>query len=327
MSDTASLLQYYRAQADDHGFITSDYLAAARALNCTLDSVISSSAELEREHKIRPLADGRWFVNTRRRQRRLREQVHPQLQAFCMEHDIAHSHCYQSFYFTLGGQKFRLSNHSVELANYGCSLMQLPPAHPEGREADVIYIHAPKEQLIPIYTQLAREYPSPLTSQRALLNFVRRHATASGFFGARSMARHLSRAGGAEPGEAAAALQHLQSAGLAACVRARAAGAALLRLTAAAAALLSAPAASAESPAPASPSPRERRMSDLENRLLDIYRHQATPGGFFNMNNKIAMRTLGLDNPDILYLARRLVEHGCIAATPGRMSYRWMLRA
>ena len=127
------------------------------------------------------------------------------------------------------------------------------------------------------------------------------------------MARHLSRVGSAEPGEAAAALQHLQSAGLAACVRARAPGAALLRLTAAAAALLSAPAASAENPAPASPSPRERRMRDLENRLLDIYRHQATPGGFFNMNNKIAMRTLGLDNPDILYLARRLVD---TAASP-----------
>ena len=328
MTDTASLLRYLRTQAGDDGFITSDYLAAARALNCSLSHVIALSTQLEREHRIRPLADGRWFVNTRRRLQRLRGQLHPQLRAFCQEHGIAHSQSFQSFYFTLGGQKFRLSNHSVELANLGRTLMQLPLVHPEGREADVIYIHAPKEQLIPIYTQLAREYPNPLASLRALLIFVIRHATARGIFGERTMARRLAKAVGMGFGEAAAAVQRLQSAGLAERFRSRATGAALLRFTAAAVDLLSAPAASTEEkPAPSSASSRERKMRDLENRLLNIYRRQATSGGLFNMNNKIAMQSLGLDNPGVLYLARRLVERGCIAATCGRSPYRWMLVA
>ena len=66
---------------------------------------------------------------------------------FCRENNISKSANSDSYYFEINGQKYRVSNHSVESSNRGAyeegtheQIREL--YHPEGREKDTIYIHA-----------------------------------------------------------------------------------------------------------------------------------------------------------------------------------------
>ena len=78
---------------------------------------------------------------------------------FCRENNISKSANSDSYYFEINGQKYRVSNHSVESSNKGAyeegtheQIREL--YHPEGREKDTIYIHAGKTRIMEIYENL-----------------------------------------------------------------------------------------------------------------------------------------------------------------------------
>ena len=78
---------------------------------------------------------------------------------FCNKNNISRSANSDSYYFELNGQKYRVSNHSVESSNRGAyeevtheQIREL--YHPEGREKDTIYIHAGKTRIMEIYENL-----------------------------------------------------------------------------------------------------------------------------------------------------------------------------
>ena len=78
---------------------------------------------------------------------------------FCNKNNISRSANSDSYYFEINGQKYRVSNHSVESSNRGAyeegtheQIREL--YHPEGREKDTIYIHAGKTRIMEIYENL-----------------------------------------------------------------------------------------------------------------------------------------------------------------------------
>lgn len=85
-----------------------------------------------------------------------------EIDTFCRENGISQSNSSDSYYFELNGQKYRVSNHSVEASNArsrdwtGAKVRDL--YHPNGRETDVIYIHASKIRIMEIYTDLKSGY-------------------------------------------------------------------------------------------------------------------------------------------------------------------------
>lgn len=85
-----------------------------------------------------------------------------EIESFCSDNGISASRSNDSYYFTLNGQKYRVSNHSVEASNshaydfMGQQVREL--YHKEGREDDVIYIHASKTRIMDIYKDLKAGY-------------------------------------------------------------------------------------------------------------------------------------------------------------------------
>lgn len=78
---------------------------------------------------------------------------------FCAVNGISKSFSGDSYYFTVNGQKYRVSNHSVEASNRGAldeATGEKTRAlyHENGREDDTVYIHAGKTRIIEIYTAL-----------------------------------------------------------------------------------------------------------------------------------------------------------------------------
>lgn len=78
---------------------------------------------------------------------------------FCSKNNISRSANSDYYYFEINGQKYRVSNHSVESSNRGAyeegtheQIREL--YHPEGREKDTIYIHAGKTRIMEIYENL-----------------------------------------------------------------------------------------------------------------------------------------------------------------------------
>lgn len=84
------------------------------------------------------------------------------IENFCLENGIEKSYSSDSYYFTIQGQKYRVSNHSIESSNRGAydSLGNKirPEYHSSERDNDVIYIHASKTRIIEIYTDLKNGY-------------------------------------------------------------------------------------------------------------------------------------------------------------------------
>ncbi len=82
--------------------------------------------------------------------------------AFCAENGIHSSLSFDSYYFTLNGVKYRVSNHSVEASNREAfdelTGQKRELYHQNGREDDVVYIHASKTRIIEIYNDLAAGY-------------------------------------------------------------------------------------------------------------------------------------------------------------------------
>lgn len=77
-----------------------------------------------------------------------------EIRTFCAEHGISASSKGDSYYFSVGGQEYRVSNHSVErsYANSGGVY------HEDGRREDTVYIHASKTRIIDIYNDLTAGY-------------------------------------------------------------------------------------------------------------------------------------------------------------------------
>lgn len=77
---------------------------------------------------------------------------------FCSENHISHSLSCDSYYFTINGQSYRVSNHSVEASNaaaYNWVGEQIRDIyHDDGRREDTIYIHAGKTRIREIYADL-----------------------------------------------------------------------------------------------------------------------------------------------------------------------------
>lgn len=84
------------------------------------------------------------------------------IEKFCNDHGINHSNNYDSYYFMIDGQSYRVSNHTVEKSNkaaYDFTGQQVRELyHPAGRENSVIYIHASKTRIIQIYNDLLDGY-------------------------------------------------------------------------------------------------------------------------------------------------------------------------
>ena len=81
---------------------------------------------------------------------------------FCSENGIRYSLSMDSYYFAINGQKYRVSNHTVEQSNRSAidelGRYNHPIYHPNGRESDVVYIFASKTRIIEIYNDLKNGY-------------------------------------------------------------------------------------------------------------------------------------------------------------------------
>lgn len=81
-----------------------------------------------------------------------------EIDEFCASHGIQQSRAGDSYYFSINGKKYRVSNHSVEASNaaafdwMGNQVRHL--YHEGGRDGGTIYIHAGKTRIIEIYTDL-----------------------------------------------------------------------------------------------------------------------------------------------------------------------------
>ena len=87
-------------------------------------------------------------------------QTMDEIQNFCNDNGIDYSRSMDSYYFTINGQAYRVSNHSVEASNaraytdLGEKIRD--EYHAEGRKADVIYIHAGKTRIREIFADLKK---------------------------------------------------------------------------------------------------------------------------------------------------------------------------
>lgn len=74
-------------------------------------------------------------------------QTMQEIESFCIENGISQSTRGDSYYFTVNGQSYRVSNHSPESSPYH-----------NGRDDDVKYIHASKTRIREIYNNLKEGY-------------------------------------------------------------------------------------------------------------------------------------------------------------------------
>ena len=85
-----------------------------------------------------------------------------EIDEFCKLNNIEKSMSSDSYYFSIDGQKYRVSNHSVETSNskafneFGEQIRAV--YHKGGRADDTVYIHASKTRIIEIYTNLKNGY-------------------------------------------------------------------------------------------------------------------------------------------------------------------------
>lgn len=81
-----------------------------------------------------------------------------EINKFCQENGIVASSSNDSYYFTINGQRYRVSNHSIEASNKGCfnqwGEKVREEYHDTTRSKDVIYIHSSKTRIIDIYNDL-----------------------------------------------------------------------------------------------------------------------------------------------------------------------------
>lgn len=103
---------------------------------------------------------GRWKPS-KTAKREFAAKMH-EIRDFCNMNEIDYSSSMDSFYFTLNGKAYRVSNHSIESSNaaaYDALGNQVRAKyHDSQRNKDTIYIHASKTRIIEIFTDLANGY-------------------------------------------------------------------------------------------------------------------------------------------------------------------------
>ncbi len=81
---------------------------------------------------------------------------------FCADNSISQSRNGDSYYFTLNGRNYRVSNHTIEASNsraYAVDGTQIRNKyHDDRRDKDTIYVHASKTRIIEIFTDLKNGY-------------------------------------------------------------------------------------------------------------------------------------------------------------------------
>lgn len=84
-----------------------------------------------------------------------------ELKEFCNENGIDYSHNMDSYYFTIEGKNYRVSNHTIESSNAGAykdGVQIREKYHADTREDSVTYIHAGKTRIKDIYNDLKAGY-------------------------------------------------------------------------------------------------------------------------------------------------------------------------
>ena len=86
-----------------------------------------------------------------------------EIENFCAKNGIHSSLSNDSYYFTVDGINYRLSNHSVEASNRGAfdettGEQKRELYHQDGREDNTVYIHASKTRIIEIYNDIVAGY-------------------------------------------------------------------------------------------------------------------------------------------------------------------------
>ena len=85
-----------------------------------------------------------------------------EIEAFCIKNGISQSFNGDSYYFSINGKQYRVSNHSVEASNKAAydftGEKKRELYHAEGRKDNTIYIHASKTRIIEIYNDLKAGY-------------------------------------------------------------------------------------------------------------------------------------------------------------------------
>ena len=85
-------------------------------------------------------------------------QTMQDIDEFCNENNITQSSSSDSYYFTINGQKYRVSNHTVDASNRDAydeiNGKKRDLYHPEGERKDTIYITASKTRIKEIYNNL-----------------------------------------------------------------------------------------------------------------------------------------------------------------------------
>ncbi len=100
----------------------------------------------------------RWKPN--KEQKREFAQKMSEINTFCSERGISYSRNSDSYYFTLNGVDYRVSNHTIAASNKGAynedGEQIRRKYHPDKELEDVVYITASKTRLIEIYTNLEK---------------------------------------------------------------------------------------------------------------------------------------------------------------------------
>lgn len=85
-----------------------------------------------------------------------------EIENFCAEHNIHASASNDSYYFSINGINYRVSNHTIESSNakaYNFLGEQVREKyHDDKRKENVVYIHASKTRIIEIYNDLLNGY-------------------------------------------------------------------------------------------------------------------------------------------------------------------------
>jgi hypothetical protein len=82
---------------------------------------------------------------------------------FCNENNITASKSNDSYYFTLNGKNYRVSNHTIEKSNSAAfdadtDFQKRELYHDTKRDDSTVYIHAGKTRIIEIYNDLKAGY-------------------------------------------------------------------------------------------------------------------------------------------------------------------------
>lgn len=80
-----------------------------------------------------------------------------EIEAFCKANGISTSFSGDSYYFTLNGKQYRISNHTIEASDaraFREDGTQWRDLYHGGREHNTVYITASKTRIIEIYTDL-----------------------------------------------------------------------------------------------------------------------------------------------------------------------------